>query len=339
MKKSLILTVMLAVMSMFVVGSVYGDMVIYDNINGTWNQPISNYVGDAWIFEPAPGHFGIEVDADATFLGTKCSEFTVVEDIGWFSIGSQYNGGSTEALDMTGYTGLKIKVAANPAKDGISFGMGGGDGAVDSCEKKEEIDLSAAAWTETTLDLSGFNMSGITNMFGITAGGADANQKIYVSEVTYLGGTSGQIIVTITGATGVAIEGSIDLGSVVPGGNVEGGTLIVKNTGSAIEDFWLSVSGLAGWTLITSGATQHNEYKLYAAFDANGSGIPWSDANHALSNVPEICTATRFAGDDSNGIGVAIDGTRNLYVNFFSPSSTSATEQKMFIVVGCSVAP
>ena len=338
MKKSLILTVMLAVMSMFVVGSVYGDMVIYDGINGEWKKPISLYYGAAWNPNPTPGHAGIEVDADFSFLSAKCSEFSVVEDIGWFQIGSQHNGGEG-SCDMTGYTGLKIKVAANPAKDNVIFGMGGDDGAVDSCKQTEEIDLSAAAWTDATLDLSGKNMSGITNMFWISAGGADINQKIYVAEATYLGGTSGQIIVTITGATGVAIDGTIDLGSVNPGGNVEGGTLTVTNTGTAVEDFWLSVSGLAGWTLITSGAPQHNQYKLYAAFDANGEAIPWSDANHALSNVPEICTATRFAGNDSNGIGVAIGGTRSLYVNFFSPSSTSATEQKMFIVVGCSVAP
>lgn len=336
MKKTLILTALLVIASVFVVANVYGDMIIYDNVNGKWVQPISLYYGDAWKID----HVTIDVDPNHTHtvIGEKCSKFTVIEDIGWYQIGSQYNGGKTGPLDMTGYTSLELKAAANPATT-ITFGMGSGDPLKDSCEQSVELALNDTGWTTHTIDLIAENMSGITNMVWFSAGSAIRDDEIYVRKALYKGGAKGEVTVTISGATGVSIiEGSIDLGIVDPGTSKAGGPITIKNIGTVNEDFWLAVSEPAGWKVITSEDPGHNEFKMYGAFASALAAITWNETNHVLSTESEISTTTRFAGDVT-GEGVVPDATRDLYINFFAPKTTSVSNQKIFIVVGCSATP
>lgn len=109
--------------------------------------------------------------------------------------------------------------------------------------------------------------------------------------------------------------------------------LIVTNNGSgANQTYSLGVINPVGWN-ISQTAPGANTYVLSAAFDADGSGINWSNAEHALSTTAVACSSTKFAGDQT-GASVPYNQTRKLWFQFKAPTSTTVSgEQKITITI------
>lgn len=139
--------------------------------------------------------------------------------------------------------------------------------------------------------------------------------------------------VTISPSISVNItEENLSLGSVVAGAiKVSTSAVTVTNNGSGItETYSLSLTNPAGWTA-SQAATAAETYVLNAAFDADGSAITWSEANHALSTIATPCSVTKFAGDQT-GLSVPYNAVRKLWFQFKAPIATSVgTEQNIVI--------
>jgi hypothetical protein len=94
----------------------------------------------------------------------------------------------------------------------------------------------------------------------------------------------------------------------------------------------VSLTNPAGWTASQTAAGVEI-YVLNAAFDADGTGITWNNANHALSTTPVPCSATKFAADQT-GVSVAYNATRKLWFQFKAPTATTiGTEQGIVVTI------
>ena len=107
---------------------------------------------------------------------------------------------------------------------------------------------------------------------------------------------------------------------------------IISNSGTCNEIYSFQITDPSGWSSSTT-APGANTFVLSGALSINVGGITWSLANHALSTTLQICTGTRFAGDET-GVGVASGALRHLWLQFMAPtSSTIYTAQTIPITV------
>lgn len=141
--------------------------------------------------------------------------------------------------------------------------------------------------------------------------------------------------VTVTASISVSItEDTLSLGSVAAGSATASATgVTITNNGSGVnETYSLSLTNPSGWTASQS-AAGNNIYVLNGALDADGTAITWSTTNHALSTTPVVCTATKFAGDQT-GVSVPYNAARKLWFQFLAPTASSvATEQSITVTV------
>jgi len=130
----------------------------------------------------------------------------------------------------------------------------------------------------------------------------------------------------------VSASGPIAFGTVVAGSaTVSSGSSTITNDGNVTETYSLNLANPAGWTAVQA-APGAEEYALSAQFNSTApAGGTFSYADHALTTAPAVCTASRFAGDQT-GVSVAASATRNLWLKFEAPSTTSVTTQQTIIV-------
>jgi hypothetical protein len=148
-------------------------------------------------------------------------------------------------------------------------------------------------------------------------------------------GTSDTVAVKVTISQTLSVnitEDTLQLGSVIPGGTTLSGTAVtVTNNGSGVnETYSLSLSNPSGWTASQT-ATGAETYILNTAFSNVIGGISWSLTNHALSITPTVCTASKFAGDQT-GVSVPYNSARKLWFQFRAPTSTSVTTEQSITV-------
>jgi len=128
------------------------------------------------------------------------------------------------------------------------------------------------------------------------------------------------------------LEDALSLGSVAIGGTkVSSAGVTVTNDGSGVnETYSLSLTNPSGWTA-SSTAAGTEIYVLDAGFANSVSAIAWSEANHALSTSAVLCSATKFAGDQT-GINVPKDAARKLWFQFKAPTATTVTSEQSIVV-------
>lgn len=145
--------------------------------------------------------------------------------------------------------------------------------------------------------------------------------------------------VTVTPALSVNItETALALGSVATGSiTASTSAVTVTNDGSGVnETYSLSLTNPLGWTASQTAAGVET-YVLNALFDADGTGISWSETNHALSTTPVACSTTKFAGDQT-GISVLYNAVRKLWFQFKAPTATNVnTEQSISVTITAQV--
>lgn len=114
----------------------------------------------------------------------------------------------------------------------------------------------------------------------------------------------------------------------IGGATVEttGGITITNNGSGLNETYSLNLTEPSGWTSSTTAAGV-DTYVLNAAFDADGTGITWLAANHALTTSPVASDATKFAGDQT-GLSVLYNAERELWFQLVPPTSTTQTGTK-----------
>jgi hypothetical protein len=141
--------------------------------------------------------------------------------------------------------------------------------------------------------------------------------------------------VRVTPAISVNItETELLLGDLAAGGIKTSATgVTVTNNGSGVnETYSVSLTNPSAWTADQTAAGVE-KFVLNAAFDADGGGIVWDNAKHALSTTPVASTATKFAGDQT-GISVPYNETRKLWFQFKAPTATtSGAEQSIVVTV------
>ncbi|MCX5699189.1 MAG: hypothetical protein NTX01_05790 [Candidatus Omnitrophica bacterium] len=141
--------------------------------------------------------------------------------------------------------------------------------------------------------------------------------------------------VTVTSTLSVNItEDTLALGSVAAGSTkVSTAAVTVTNNSSGInETYSLSLANPSGWTA-SQAAAGAETYVLDAVFDADGTGITWSEANYALSTTAVASSATKFAGDQT-GVSVPYNAARKLWFQFKAPTATTvSTEQSIVVMV------
>jgi hypothetical protein len=130
----------------------------------------------------------------------------------------------------------------------------------------------------------------------------------------------------------VSATGPIAFGTVVAGSATVGtDSSHVTNSGNVTETYSLNLTDPSGWTAVQA-APGAEEYVLSARFNATHPVVgDFAYANHALSTSPVICTATKFAGDQT-GVSVVAGAARNLWLKFEAPVSTSVTSQQTIVV-------
>lgn len=147
--------------------------------------------------------------------------------------------------------------------------------------------------------------------------------------------TSDTVAVTVTIGCTLSVnvtETTLNLGTVAPSGTIAStsGATVTNNGSGCNETYSLSLTNPSGWTASQT-APGANQYVLNAAMDADGTGITWGAANHALSTTPTACSATKFAGDQTC-LNVAGAAGRKLWFQFLAPTSTSVTTQQSITV-------
>jgi hypothetical protein len=130
----------------------------------------------------------------------------------------------------------------------------------------------------------------------------------------------------------VSASGPIAFGTVTAGSNtVATDSSRVTNNGNVPETYSLSLTNPPGWTATWSAAGPE-QYCLCAMFNSTHPVEgDFSHPNDALRTVPDACTVTRFAGNQT-GVSVAAGATRNLWLHFEAPSSTIVTTQQTIVV-------
>lgn len=123
-----------------------------------------------------------------------------------------------------------------------------------------------------------------------------------------------------------------DFGTMGFGASKASGTaVVIKNTGSGSnQTYSINLTNPSGWTAIAT-APGADQYRLSAAFDADGSDITWDPAKHALSTASAAASAAKFAGDQT-GAGVQYNTTRNLYFQMETPTVTTSPGTKAIAI-------
>jgi len=125
--------------------------------------------------------------------------------------------------------------------------------------------------------------------------------------------------------------GEVEPGSIVAMQNAN--KITVRNTGTADQDFILSITNADGWTPSSNPASE--TFVLNAAFASSSNNISWSNQNHLVTTTPAASTAQRFAGNQS-GAGVESGETRSLFLRLKAPTKTQAVEpQAITLTISC----
>ena len=141
------------------------------------------------------------------------------------------------------------------------------------------------------------------------------------------------ITVTVTVQNlSVSASGPVAFGAVTAGSNtVATDSSRVTNNGNVPETYSLSLTNPPGWTAAWE-PMGPEQYCLEAIFNSTQPVEgDFAHVSDALRTTPDVCTATRFAGDQT-GVSVAAGATRNLWLYFEAPESTSVTTQQTIVV-------
>jgi len=145
--------------------------------------------------------------------------------------------------------------------------------------------------------------------------------------------------VTVTPSISVSVtEDALTLESVAAGSaTVSASAVTITNNGSGVDETYsLSLSNPSGWTASQT-APGVETYVLNAAFSNVVGGIIWSETNHALFTSAVVCSASKFAGDQT-GVGVPYNATRKLWFQFKAPTATTVgIEQDIVVTVTAQV--
>ncbi|MFC1624617.1 hypothetical protein ACFL28_04825 [Candidatus Omnitrophota bacterium] len=137
------------------------------------------------------------------------------------------------------------------------------------------------------------------------------------------------VTVSITASASISVTGGpINFGTMGVGStDVSSSAITVTNDGSGSDQTYsVALVDPSGWTAVTA-APGFDEYRLSAAFDADGASITWSPTNHALTTTSTASSASKFAGDQS-GTAVPYNETRSLYLQLETPSATASPSAK-----------
>ena len=118
----------------------------------------------------------------------------------------------------------------------------------------------------------------------------------------------------------------------------------VANTSSSNQEDWsLTMTEPADWTMVTYGTTGQNKYKLQAQFsDASGGLAAWTDSDHSLTTNSVNCDANRFGNGTAAQCGedvqnqAAGDHDRLLWFRIEMPDGITAgneSEQDITVTV------
>lgn len=105
--------------------------------------------------------------------------------------------------------------------------------------------------------------------------------------------------------------------------------IVVANDGNGKQSYSLSVTDPANWSVQSQPGTE--AYVLNAAFSGDPANINWNETDYLVITAPVTSTETRFAGDE-NGIDVLSGETRNLFLQFKSPTQTQVVDRQSIIL-------
>ena len=122
-------------------------------------------------------------------------------------------------------------------------------------------------------------------------------------------------------------------GQYVTGGSTDiASPFVVKNDGNAIEDYSLSCTNSATWTLAAAPAT--DTFELQTGFHTAVRPSPlsiYNNKSNKLTTTPTLCSSSQFTIDGSV-VGAQVDPfispNRNLWFLMSTPLSTSTTAQQ-----------
>jgi len=191
-----------------------------------------------------------------------------------------------------------------------------------------EISVSGTATTNGTVSCMIFewNASNVVAYFDdLTAPGEEGEGLDTLNVIV-------SIFKEIIGVDFIATEynfGTVKAGST----NVSSGVAsIISNSGTCAERYSFKITDPPGWTSSTN-APGPDIFVLNGALSTNVTGITWNVANHAFSTTPQVCTDTKFAGDET-GVAVPAGALRHLWLQFLAPTSSSVfTPQTIPITV------
>lgn len=273
----------------------------------------------------------------------------------------------TATTDLSAYSQLKFKVAKPAAGSDVvieKFTMTDSNGIEHSVGP---VTINTSDFSqELTIDLAGANLTTVAKLWGVIIkqsdnGGGSGTITFYVDDIRYVGGGRGEVIVKVTGGKrGISIGGSINFGTVQASQSATGvrsetltpaQNFIVTNIGDYNnENAVLTLVNPAGWTNDETAplAGANNIYALAAVFNQTAPATDiYNDTYDVLTTGLRQATFENgngnFEGDalaspDYSNSGYQIpfnNGSRNLWVKFWPPSTTSTNaEMKIYIEIG-----
>ena len=207
-------------------------------------------------------------------------------------------------------------------------------------ESDQMAEITLGVWNRITINFSSAqNSSGET---GQTVSDTDSIHEIglHLSGAASSSGST-YLYLDNVGAVGaeqedvlsVNISGSVDFGTLQLGDEVVSAeALTVTNTGTITETFSLLLLDPSGWTAVQVNPGDET-YVLNAMFNTTKPlSLSFVESNHALSTIPQQCTANKFAGDET-GAGVSSADSRLLWFEFRAPTMTTIVDPQTIRLV------
>ncbi|MDD5354895.1 MAG: fibronectin type III domain-containing protein, partial [bacterium] len=138
-------------------------------------------------------------------------------------------------------------------------------------------------------------------------------------------------VIARTAGIGITVEGTIDLGLMMSGETKIGTEpIIVTNIGGEPVTLTLNLEDPPGWQAAPTPGM--NQYALLGAFGSTSGAVIWNVNNHLLTAHGIKCTNAIYAGDQ-NGVGVAVNAQRKLWLRLTTPLGIDVGTEKQIITI------
>ena len=138
-------------------------------------------------------------------------------------------------------------------------------------------------------------------------------------------------VIARTAGIGITVDGTVDLGLMTAGETkIAADPVTVTNIGGVPVTLTLNLINPPGWA--AAPVPGMNQYALLGAFGSTSGAVIWNVNNHLLTDQGIKCTNAVYAGDQ-NGVGVAVNDQRKLWLRLTAPIGIDIGTERQIITI------